>query len=54
MQQLIPMELRWMTPADADAVAVASHLFDHELRSEWVRHFLAQPKSPPVHRVCER
>ena len=42
------MELRWMTPADADAVAVASHLFDHELRSEWVRHFLAQPD----HHLC--
>ena len=48
MQQLMPMELRWMTPADADAVAVASHLFDHELRSEWVRHFLAQPN----HHLC--
>ena len=48
MQQLMPMELRWMTPADADAVAVASHLFDHELRLEWVRHFLTQPN----HHLC--
>jgi ribosomal protein S18 acetylase RimI-like enzyme len=42
------MKLHWMTPADADAVAAASHLFDHQLRSEWVRHFLAQPD----HHLC--
>jgi ribosomal protein S18 acetylase RimI-like enzyme len=36
------MELRWMTPADADAVAAARHLFDHEVGSQWVQHFLAQ------------
>jgi ribosomal protein S18 acetylase RimI-like enzyme len=42
------MELRWMTPADADTVAASSHLFDHELRSEWVRRFLAQPD----HHLC--
>jgi ribosomal protein S18 acetylase RimI-like enzyme len=42
------MELRWMTTADADAVAAASHLFDYELRPEWVGHFLAQPG----HHLC--
>jgi ribosomal protein S18 acetylase RimI-like enzyme len=42
------MELRWMTPADADAVAAASHLFDYELRSEWVQQFLTQPE----HHLC--
>jgi ribosomal protein S18 acetylase RimI-like enzyme len=42
------MELRWMTPTDADAVAAANHLFDHELHSEWVRRFLAQPD----HHLC--
>jgi ribosomal protein S18 acetylase RimI-like enzyme len=42
------MELRWMTPTDADAVAAANHLFDHELHSEWVRCFLAQPD----HHLC--
>lgn len=42
------MELRWMTPADADAVVAANHLFDHELHSEWVGHFLAQPD----HHLC--
>lgn len=48
MRQPMLMELHWMTPADADAVAAANHLFDHELRSEWVRHFLAQPD----HHMC--
>jgi ribosomal protein S18 acetylase RimI-like enzyme len=44
------MELRWMTPVDADATAVsaASHLFDHEVRLEWVQQFLAQPD----HHLC--
>jgi ribosomal protein S18 acetylase RimI-like enzyme len=42
------MELRWMTPADADAVATASHLFDYEVRSECVQRFLAQPD----HHLC--
>jgi ribosomal protein S18 acetylase RimI-like enzyme len=42
------MELRWMTPADADAVTAASHLFDYEVRSEWVQRFLAQPD----HHLC--
>jgi ribosomal protein S18 acetylase RimI-like enzyme len=42
------VELRWMTPTDADAVAAANHLFDHELRSEWVRRFLVQPD----HHLC--
>lgn len=37
-----------MTPADADAVAIASHLFDHEVRLDWARHFLAQPS----HHLC--
>src|SRR3954465_15216591 len=42
------MELRWMTPVDADAVSAARHLFDHEVRLEWVEHFLAQPD----HHLC--
>lgn len=42
------MELSWMTPLDADSVAVASRLFDHEIRPEWARHFLAQPN----HHLC--
>jgi ribosomal protein S18 acetylase RimI-like enzyme len=44
------MELRWMTPVDADvdAVSAASHLFDHKVRLEWVQHFLAQPD----HHLC--
>lgn len=42
------MELRWMTPADTDAVAAASHLFDDVVRSEWAEHFLAQPN----HHLC--
>lgn len=37
-----------MTPADADAVDAASHLFDYELRSEWVQRFLTQPD----HHLC--
>lgn len=37
-----------MTPADADAVAAASHLFDYEVRSEWVQRFLTQPG----HHLC--
>lgn len=37
-----------MTPADADAVAVASHLFDHDVRPEWAQRFLAQPG----HHLC--
>lgn len=39
-----------MTPVGADAVAVcaASHLFDQEVRLEWVQQFLAQPD----HHLC--
>lgn len=44
----MPMELHWMTSADGGTVAASSHLFDHELRSKWVRHFLAQPD----HHLC--
>ena len=36
------MKLRWMTAADAAAIATASHLFDHAVRAEWALHFLAQ------------
>ncbi len=37
-----------MTAADTDAVARASHLLDHDVRSEWAMHFLAQPN----HHLC--
>lgn len=37
-----------MTPADADAVTIANHLFDHEVRPEWAQRFLAQPS----HHLC--
>lgn len=48
MPQSLAMELRWMTAADAQAVTSAGHLFDHDVRSEWVMDFLAQPN----HHLC--
>jgi ribosomal protein S18 acetylase RimI-like enzyme len=37
------MELRWIGPADADAVADAGSLFDHRPRPSWTQRFLEQP-----------
>ena len=48
MRQPLFMEPRWLTAADADAVATASHLFDHAVRADWALHFLAQPN----HHLC--
>lgn len=42
------MDLRWLSPADEDAVAEARALFDHEPRPPWTRRFLAQPE----HHLC--
>jgi ribosomal protein S18 acetylase RimI-like enzyme len=44
----VTTELTWMTHVDADAVAAASHLFDHDVRHEWAERFLRQPN----HHLC--
>lgn len=42
--------LRWLTASDndIDAVAAATHLFDHDVTPEWAQRFLEEP----THHLC--